>query len=83
MVRRVAIAGICCEHRVPASAPPVGLLSERMMPANSPGNDIGIGSFFGDLTGRAGQIIYREPPRELTIYWETKASWQSKKLVLA
>jgi len=70
MVRRVAIAETCCEHRVPASAPPVAQLSERMMPSNSPGDDIGIGGFSGDLTGRAGHIIYQEPPRELTIYWE-------------
>jgi hypothetical protein len=32
--------------------------------------DVGIGNFFGRLTGRAGHIIYREPPKELTIYWE-------------
>jgi hypothetical protein len=41
-----------------------------MMPSNSPRDEIGIGSFFGDLTGRAGHIIYREAQRELTIYRE-------------
>ena len=32
--------------------------------------DVAIGDFSGGLTGRAGHLIYREPPRELTIYWE-------------
>jgi hypothetical protein len=32
--------------------------------------NVPIGEFSGGLAGRAGHIIYREPPRELQIYWE-------------
>jgi hypothetical protein len=47
----------------------VGQLPERMMPSSYPCDDIG--NFSGELTGRAGHILYREPQREITIYWES------------
>jgi hypothetical protein len=32
--------------------------------------NIAVGYFFGELKGRDGHIVYREPPKELEMYWE-------------
>jgi hypothetical protein len=32
--------------------------------------DVAVGDFFGELKGRSGHVLYREPPKELRIYWE-------------
>ena len=34
------------------------------------GENVAVGDFFGELKGRDGHIVYREPPRELQMYWE-------------
>ncbi len=32
--------------------------------------NVAVGEFLGELKGRSGHILYREPPKELKMYWE-------------
>jgi hypothetical protein len=34
------------------------------------GGNVVVGEFLGELIGRDGHIVYREPPKELKMYWE-------------